>query len=313
MKAVIVTEFGDAKKLQIVDDWAQPQLAADEVLLKVRCASINPIDWKTRKGLGWAAESIKNKLPWVLGFDVAGEVISVGKDVDSFKVGSRVCTTTDMLNSGGSYAELIAVSASRLVAIPENVDFKDAAALPLAGMTGWQSLDLIGIEQNDQILILGGAGGVGHLCCQFARLRGAHVSATTSTKNKVFLQSLGVHPIDYNAETLEEKSFDGIIDLIGGNTGINALSALKDGGKMVTIPSITAKEIIEVAETHGKNADTMIYQLDVVLLEKMLVLLSEKKVKVEIQKTYALHEITPAHQICEEGHVRGKIVITVAE
>lgn len=312
MRHVIYERFGERDVLQVVrSDLPTP--AEGQVLVRVHGAGLNPIDWKTRKGLGFAARQIENDLPWTPGYDIAGEVVAVGEQVTTLVPGDRVMGMVGFPAMGGGYSEYALAQADELAIVPEELDLVTAGGLPLAALTAWQGLfEVAKLEAGQKILVHAGAGGVGHFAVQFARERGAHVIATASAGNRDFLAELGVHEvIDYRTTDLVEECYglDVVLDLIGGDTGKRSLHTLGEQGVLVTIPTVTADEIISEAEAMGLRAHGMTVRPDVFHLEEIAELIEDGDVRVHIEKAFPLEDVAQAHDMLEGGHVRGKLVL----
>ncbi|MCM0614299.1 NADP-dependent oxidoreductase [Marinobacter sediminum] len=312
MRHVIYDRFGERDVLQVVSSEI-PVPQAGQVLIRVRGAGLNPIDWKTRKGLGFAARQIEDSLPWTPGYDVAGEVVAVADDVTTLAPGDRVMGMIGFPATGGSYAEFAVAGADELAIVPEELDLVTAGALPLAALTAWQALfEVAKLEPGQKILIHAGAGGVGHFAVQFALERGAHVIATASASNRDFLAELGVHEvIDYHSSDVAEECYglDVVLDLIGGKAGKRSLHTLGEHGVLVTIPTVTADEIISAAEGLGLRAHGMTVRPDVFHLDEIAELIEDGDVKVHIERAFPLEQVADAHELLEGGHVRGKLVL----
>ena len=175
-KQIAISQFGDPDVL-VTQTSPIPQPQAGEVLVKVHFSGVNPIDVKTRAGLGWAASENKDNLPWVPGYDISGQVASLGESSERFSVGDNVAGFVGFPLTGGGYSQYICVPESALSLVPDSVTLEAAAALPLAGQTAVQALDKAGVHEGDRVLILAGAGGVGHIAIQVAccgKSRGIH-------------------------------------------------------------------------------------------------------------------------------------------
>ncbi|MBD3642116.1 MAG: NADP-dependent oxidoreductase [Marinobacter sp.] len=312
MRHVVYDRFGERDVLQVVESPV-PQPDTGQVLVRVHGAGLNPIDWKTRKGLGFAARQIENSLPWTPGYDVAGEVVAVAEDVTTLAPGDRVMGMVGFPAAGGGYAEYALAAADELAIVPEELDLVTAGGVPLAALTAWQGLFEMGkLESGQKILIHAGAGGVGHFAVQFALERGAHVIATASARNRDFLAELGVHEvIDYHTTDFADECYglDMVLDLIGGDVGKRSLHTLAEGGVLVTIPTVTADEIISVAEEMGLRAHGMTVRPDVFHLEEIAELIEDGDVRVHVDGRFALDQVREAHEALEGGHVRGKLVL----
>jgi len=315
MRAMQISEFGECKVLRLVE-LPQPVPTADQVLVRVNAAGVNPIDFKTRKGLGFVAQYLKDKLPWTPGFDFAGEIVAVGSAVKNFHRGDAVTGFANFPQGGGAYAEYLAVDAHQLVRKPPEVSFITAGALPVAGLTAYQALfELAGLHAQQRVLILAGAGGVGHLAIQLAKLKNAWVAATASSKKLAWLRALGAdRAVDYTApDSFSDLGlFDVVIDNVGGAVGMAALELLAPQGRLVTIPTVTAADIITKAHAEGKTAVGLTVHFNAAQLNALLALLSEGKLKLHIEKSYLLEEAALAHADMEQGRTSGKRVLLVA-
>jgi len=312
MQHVSYDRFGERDVLQVVTS-EMPEPDAGQVLVRVHGAGLNPIDWKTRKGLGFAARQIEASLPWTPGYDVAGEVIAVADDVTTLAPGDRVMGMIGFPEGGGGYARYAVAGADEFAIVPEELDLLAAGALPLAALTAWQALfEVAKLESGQKILIHAGAGGVGHFAVQFALERGAHVVATASSANRDFLAELGVHEvIDYHTTDVAEECYglDVVLDLIGGDVGKRSLHTLGEHGVLVTIPTVTADDIISAAEEMGLRAHGMTVRPDVFHLDEIAELIEDGDVRVHLDRVFPLDQVAAAHELLEGGHVRGKLVL----
>ncbi|MGF1705606.1 NADP-dependent oxidoreductase [Enterovibrio baiacu] len=303
-----ITAFGGPETLKR-QYTAVPEPQEGQVLIKVAFAGVNPVDAKTRAGLGWGAEKIKDILPWVPGFDAAGVVV---KDAGAFKAGDRVA---GRIVEGGGYGQYLCASADALSRIPDDVSFEAAASLPVAGLTAWQALELAGLKAGEKALILAGAGGVGHIAIQLAKAQGANVYASSSAANLTFVNGLGATALDYAASSLETQvsDVDVLIDLVGGDVGEAALACVAKNGRVVTVPTITADRIIAAAQPLGIDVKGMLVVPNPEQMDTLLALVQEGKVRVEIAKTYPLEEGVQAHVDIQTGRTRGKLLLEMPE
>jgi len=308
-----ITQFGEPSVLAM-QTAEVPQPAVNQVLVKVAYAGVNPIDAKTRAGLGWAAQQNKDNLPWVPGYDIAGEVAALGAGVHSLSVGDTVSGFVGFPLQGGGYSEYVVADANALSLVTEAVPLIEAAALPLAGQTAWQALEKVQVSAGERVLILAGAGGVGHIAIQLAVAKGAEVMATCSSANMAFITSLGGTAIDYCQAPLAEQvdRVDVLIDLMGGDVGIAALDCVKSGGRVVTLPTITADVVCEHARLLGLQAEGMLVSPSVEQNNAMMVMLEAGTLQLHIAARYPLSEGALAHQKIETGRTRGKVVLSVA-
>jgi len=227
--------------------------------------------------------------------------------------GDRVMGMIGFPVTGGAYAEYAIADAEDLAIVPEELDLIAAAGVPLAALTAWQALfEVAELESGQKILIHAGAGGVGHFAVQFALERGAHVIVTASSRNRDFLAELGVHEvIDYHTTDFTEECYglDVVLDLVGGETGKRSLQTLSDSGVLVTIPTVTADEVVSAAEAMGVRAHGMRSRPDAFHLDEIAELIEDGDVKVHVDQVFALDQVQDAHELLEGGHVRGKLVL----
>lgn len=314
MKAIQISEFGDADVLKYVD-IAEPVCGPNEVLVKVNAAGVNPIDYKTRKGLGFVANYLKDKLPWIPGFDFAGEVVACGENFNSFLTAQNVVGFANFPQGGGAYAEYVSVPVEHIIRKPARVSMTAAGALPIAGLTAYQALiDSGNVQANEKILILAGAGGVGHLAIQIAKLKQAHVFATSSKAKLDFIAALGADIVlDYAnpAAIAAAGPYDLIIDNRGGQTGLDALGLLNPKGRLITIPTVSAAGIISKATSLNRKAQGLTVRFEAAQLTQLLHWMEEEKLKLHIDKTYLLSEASLAHQDIEQDRTTGKRVLII--
>jgi NADPH:quinone reductase-like Zn-dependent oxidoreductase len=307
MRAVQIHSYGGAEQLQLTNTKV-PVPAEDEVLVKIHTAGVNPIDWKVREG--YLAELLPHRLPLTLGWDFAGQVVSVGKNVKQWSVGDAVYSHPN-LSKNGTYAEYITVSADEIAAKPKTLNWQESAAVPLVTLTAWQALNEIGkIKTGDRVLIHAGAGGVGNAAIQLAKQAGATVYTTSSSKNIDFLKSLGADEvIDYMQEDFSKlNGLDLIFDTMGGDVLEKSWSTLKKGGNLVSIAEIPNDEL---AIKHDVKANFCFVQPNSGHLSEIASLIDSGSIKVEIDSVYQLDDVVKAHKKSESGHTRGKIVLQI--
>ena len=285
--------------------------AADEVRVQVHAASVNPIDWKTRNGSGIPVE-----FPWIVGWDVAGVVDEAGADVSEFGVGDEVYGLVQFPGGGGAYAEAIAVPASELMLMPESLSFKEAAGVPMVALTAWQALDAADVRADRRVLVHAAAGGVGHFAVQFAKQRGAHVIGTASSSNEEYLRELGVDEyVNYRERQFEDaiEPVDAVIDTIGGETFERSLEILKDGEVIDKLPSDPTPEQQEMADDYNVQAIHTNVRWNRDWFKDITELIENGAVTPTIDTVFPLAEAQRAHELSEEGHVRGKVVLKTRE
>jgi NADPH:quinone reductase-like Zn-dependent oxidoreductase len=279
-----------------------------QVLVSVKAASVNPVDFKIRSGKYPAVK--EDRLPYTPGRDVSGIVEKCGAQATQFKVGDAVVGIVGI--AGGGYAEKAVLDEKALALKPREIDFVHAAAIPLAGQTAWQGLFRYGqLKAGQSVLIHGGSGGVGHFAVQFAKAKGARVLTTVSTENLEFARSLGADVvIDYKKQRFEElaQDLDMVFDLIDGETRERSWTLLKKGGVLVTTLSEPSQQ---TAAQYGVRTMRYTVEADGKELAEILGLVTSGKVTSHVQKTYPLEQAAQALNSVEQGHSVGKIVITM--
>lgn len=242
MKAMTIDSFGGVEKLKLSDITLLPP-EADEVQIKVIYAGVNPVDWKIREGL--LKDRMPHEFPIVLGWDASGKISAVGKNVQKFKIGDEVyayCRKPTI--QWGTYAEYVNMEAIHVALKPKKFNFSQAASIPLAGLTAWQSLfDCAKLKQGEKVLIHAGAGGVGSLAIQLAKSIHAFVYTTASEANREYVKSLGADVvIDYRRDNfvdvikkLEPAGIEVVFYTVGEKTLSESAKVLKPGGRLVSI------------------------------------------------------------------------------
>ncbi len=308
MKAAMINEYGNQSMLKYTD-VERPEPKADEVLVKVHVAAVNPVDWKIRDGLG---EMFKLQLPIILGCEVAGTIEEVGGDVKDFKRGDEVYGYIG--SHSGGYAEYAIAKADEIARKPERLDFGNAAAIAVGALTSWQAMfDLAKLQSGQRVLITGASGGVGSMAVQLAKAKGAFVTGTASGKNEAFVRSLGADEfIDYTEQQFEDlvKDVDVVFDTVGGDTLTRAFQTLKKGGFLVTTVQPPSAE---KAKEFGVTAAMVEAQPSAKQLAEINRLIDEGKLKTHVATVLPLAEVKKAHQLSESGRTRGKIVLQIGE
>jgi NADPH:quinone reductase-like Zn-dependent oxidoreductase len=299
MQAVLIRETGGPEVLQI-EEVDQPEPGDDEVLIKVRAISVNPVDWKSRSGMA------PTDLPQIPGKDLSGTVeVSRG---EGFSEGDDVFGNVP----SGAYAEFATVSTDVIARKPEGLAHEQAAALPVAGLTAWQGLfDVGGLERGQTVLVAGAPGGVGHLAVQFAKVEGARVIGTGSSRNRDFVLGLGADDyVAYDEQDVGQAvtDVDLAFDTVGGDTTGSLVPTVREGGVLVTIAAAPPEE---AAAARGARAELFVAQPNPERLSRIGQLVADGEVRVELAEVLPLTEIQRAHELSESRHVRGKIVVTV--
>ena len=310
MKTIRIHNYGGPEVL-LYEEAPRPQVRQGEVLIRVHAAGVNPLDCKVRAGE--LKEVIQHKPPLSPGWDVSGVVDEVGQGVSRLKRGDEVFAMADPMRDG-AYADYIAVREATVAVKPKSLYHVRAAAVPLSALTAWQSLFDVGhLEFGQRILIHGGSGGVGHFAVQLAKWKGAYVIATASTKNQKLLRSFGAHAtIDYTSHKFEEiaDKVDLVLDTIGGETQKRSWRVLKKGGVLI---SLVQRPVQETARQFGGRGMMCRVQPDGAQLSKIAKLIDSAKLKPTIDRVLPLREARRAHELTQNGHILGKIVLRVKD
>jgi NADPH:quinone reductase-like Zn-dependent oxidoreductase len=310
MKAVRIHTYGGREVVRY-EEAPGPVPASDEVLVRVRAASVNPVDWKTRSG-GGMADKIGERFPLVLGWDVSGTVEEVGPDVGDLAVGDEVFGLLRFPQPGQTYAEYVVAPARELAPKPRRLSHAEAAAMPLAALTAWQALfETGGLAAGRTVLVHAAAGGVGHLAVQLAKWKGARVMGTASGANADFLRTLGAEPVDHTRERFEDAV--GEVDLalvaVNGDVADRTLGVLRRGGVLVSIRSEPSRE---KAERLGVRSERVLVRPHGGQLAEISSLVDAGHVRPTVAAEFPLEEVNQAFELSEGGHVRGKVVLRVA-
>lgn len=300
--------FGESESLH--PDDVEPSLPdAAQVLVSVKAASVNPVDFKIRNGKYPAVK--EDRLPYTLGRDVSGLIEQCGAQATLFKVGDEVFGMVGI--GGGGYAEKAVLDQKAIARKPSGLDHPHAAAIPLAGHTAWQGLFRHGgLKPGQSVLIHGGSGGVGHFAIQFAKVKGARVLTTVGTSNVDFAKSLGADVvIDYKTQRFEDhaRDLDMVFDLIDGETRERSWKLLKRGGVLVS--TLTAPSQEKASEL-GVRALRYTVEADGDELAEIASLVVAGKVKPHVEKTLPLDQASRALNTVEKDHPVGKIVLTMS-
>ncbi len=310
MKAVRIHAYGNAGVLAY-EDAPRPSIAANDVLVRVVAASVNPVDWKIREG--YLREIISYAFPLTLGWDVSGVVEAVGADVSRFNVGDAVFSRPDITRNG-TYAEYVAVREDELAHKPKTVSHVEAASLPLAGITAWEALFTAAkLTARQRVLIHAGSGGVGSLAIQLAKSCGAYVFATTSGRNVAFVKSLGADEvIDYRAQPFEVavKDVDVVFDTVGGKVQDASWSVLKPGGILVSIISPPPEER---ALALGVRSAFVFIEPNAEILAQLAQRVDTGSLRPIVGAEFSLEDIAQAHALSQSGRAVGKIALYVGQ
>jgi NADPH:quinone reductase-like Zn-dependent oxidoreductase len=310
MRAVLVERFGGPEVLALAQ-IEQPQPISTEVLVEAHAAGLNPVDYKTRRGEGvarWAGPP-----PFVLGWDVAGVVVSTGYGVTRLEPGDRVFGMPRFPRPSGAYAELVAAPSLHFARVPDGLDFIHAAAVPLAALTAWQSLiDAAQLSAGQTALVHGAAGGVGHLAVQIAAAKGASVIATARRQSHDFLRALGVADlVDREEPRVATASVDVAMDLVGGRDKNWLLEVVREGGFLVAIADGADNATRAQAQQRNVRVLEPLVEPDGRALDEIAALLTDGKLRVVVDEVFPLEAAADAHRRLERGGVRGKLVLEV--
>jgi NADPH:quinone reductase-like Zn-dependent oxidoreductase len=334
MKAVIAEQYGGVEVLELSHDLPVPRVGPNGVLVKVHAASVNPVDWKLRKGLLDPVMPVMFPVIW--GCDLSGVVKEVGPAVTLFKPGDEVYGMKDgyvAKTYRGTYAEYVVIPEKSLASKPRTLSHEEAAAVPLAALTAWQAMVNQGkLKPGRRVLIHAGAGGVGVMAIQITKAFGAYVAATASTRNQDLLRELGADlAIDYTREKISKvrPKFDLVLDGIGESVWAESFRTLKVGGRLVTLTvpipetptgklrffaTATRGMVFGVARglLGGKRLAMTRVKPRGGELEKISALIEAGKIRPIIDKIFPLEQIADAHRLSEAGHVRGKLVVKIS-
>ncbi|GAA3044878.1 NADP-dependent oxidoreductase [Actinokineospora globicatena] len=283
-----------------------------EVLVRVHAAGVNPVDWKIRAGVfppgGLGAH------PFTQGWDVAG-VVESGPRVTRFQPGDEVFGLLWFPRQAGGYGEYVTAPARQFARKPASLSFAEAAALPMAGLTAWQTLvDVAGVGAGTRVLVTAAAGGVGHLACQIAKHRGAVVTGTASAPKHEFLAGLGVdNAVDYTKVDVSTtvRDQDVVLDLLGGDHTLGLLDTLRPGGLLVLTIGQVSPEVTRAAEARGVRVTPFLVEPDSTGLAAVADLVDREAVRVHVEHILPLAEAGKAHEIGAANRTTGKIVLAV--
>ncbi|MEU2788011.1 NADP-dependent oxidoreductase [Streptomyces sp. NPDC007100] len=307
MKAVIANSYGDPGQLHYADR-PDPKVAPDSVLVRVKAAGVNPVDWKVLAG--YLDPIMDVHFPLIPGWDVAGVVEALGDDATEFEVGDEVIgyVRKDAVQQG-TFAELVAAPVRTLARKPAALDWQQAAGLPLAGLTAYQALDRVGVTAGETVLVHAAAGGVGSLGVQIAVARGARVIGTASERNHDFLRSLGAEPVTYGeglAERVRELAPDGVdaaLDFVGDGAVDVSQELLRDTSRVVSVVD---------GDVRKKGGHLVWVRPDSAGLTALADLADAGKLTVNVDTVLPLAEAAEAFRRSQEGRTRGKIVVEVS-
>lgn len=309
---MVLKKFGGTENFAI-KELPRPRIGDKEVLIRVLAIGLNPIDVKTRKGLGIAKFYLPD-VPVILGWDVSGVIVKVGAKVRDFKVGNSVFGTINFPGCGNAYAEYIVAPANQIALKPCILSHEEAAAATLSALTAWQALvDTGNIKKGDKVLIHGAAGDVGSFAVQIAKYLDAYVVGTASGKGVEFAKELGADKVvDYKTQRFEylTDGFDFILDTVGGENFTRSLKVLKPDGTIVLLPSEKVADAEKMAVVnHVRNYHHILMHSDGKEMQQIAILLEGGRMQVHVDKVFPFEELPKAHEALERGKIKGKVVI----
>lgn len=309
MRAAVVDRYGSPEEFRL-ERLPTPQPRQGEVLVEVRAAGINAIDWKTRAGFGVPIP----RFPAVLGWDVSGVVAATGRGASRFGVGDEVFGLVRFPEPAGAYAEYVVAPEEELAPKPSGVDHRAAVGCMVA-LTAWDALfEQAGLERGQRVLVHGAAGGVGHVAVQLAHDAGAEVIGTASARNREFVLRLGADAVvDYTTTRLEEsaKDVDVVVDTRSGEDFLRLLETLRPGGTIVTLLGEQDGQAA-AAERRGVRLAYTYVAPDGRTLSGLSELMRQRRLRINVDRSFPLEDLHTAHTIGEQGHVRGLLVLDVS-
>ena len=310
MKAVQISQYGDASVLTVTADAPKPTVAEGKVLVEVHAASVNPIDSIIRSGA--YAKMMPLAMPATLGTDMAGVVVEVGPGVTDVKKGDKVYGMASLLaGASGAFAEYAVVPAGLLARIPNGLGLTEAAALPLTAVSALEVIDeKMKVGNGHKVLVHGGAGGIGTMAIQLARHRGATVATTALAESTAYVKGLGADVvIDYQKDAFDKvlSGYDFVFDTVAGETYKRSFAVLKRGG---TIVSMLEQPNAELAAQYGVTAVAQLTQVNTARLNTVTELVNKGVIKVHVERAYPMEQVKDAFLARESGKVRGKVVLT---
>lgn len=308
MRAITFASYGGPDVLEVTDQ-PDPVVGPDSVQVRVRAVSVNPVDHKVRAG--YLQGAFPSRLPIISGWDVAGVVEAVGPAVTEHAVGDEVIgyVRKDWIEQG-TYAELVAAHPRHLAPKPTSVTFAEAAALPLAGLTALQTIERAGVGRGDVVLVHAAAGGVGAFAVQIAVARGARVIGTAGLGNQDFLVALGAEAVVYGERLADRvrafapQGVDVALDYVGGEALAVSADVVRDPSRIVSVVDAAG-----VKEAGGRYVFVRPDSEQLTTLSRMV---DAGSLRVELAQTFAFEEAADAQRLVEQGHVRGKVAITVS-
>jgi alcohol dehydrogenase len=313
MKSAQISKYGSSEVIEINQNTSEPTVSSGKVLVIIKAAGVNPVDWKIREG--GMQQIISLQFPSILGIDFSGVIKQIGEDLypSDFKQGDEIYGQAGVISGGsGAFAEMALVNTESIANKPKSLSHAEAAALPLVGVSAWKALiENIELSKDQKILIHGGAGGIGSIAIQLAKNLGAYVATTVSANDKQFVQELGADVvIDYKTQTFEDvlHEYDAVFDTVGGETYTRSFKVLKKGGIIV---SMLEQPNSELMSRYGIKAIFQFTQADRERLRKLAQWVDENIIRVNVEKTFSLEEAGKAPDYQKDLHPRGRVVLAM--
>ena len=313
MKAIQIKKYGSNDVVEVNETASAPSLSSGKILVNIKASGVNPVDWKIREG--YMQQIMPLQFPSTLGMDFSGVVKQVEEDAHSdFKQGDEVYGQASIFSGGsGAFAELALASKDSIAHKPKTLNYLEAAALPLVGVSAWQALvEHIRLSKDKKVLVQGGAGGIGSIAIQLAKHLGAFVATTVSTDDKQFVQELGADQvIDYKTENFEDivYDYDAVFDTVSGDTYKRSFKVLKKGSGMIV--STLEQPNSELMNQYGIKAVFLFSQVNRQRLTRLAEWIDQNNIRVNIDKTFSLDEAAKALDYQKDGYPRGKVVLTI--
>ncbi len=301
MKAVRYHEYGDSAKLAI-ETADRPAPKANEVLVKVAYAGVNPVDWKLRSGM--LKDFMPVSFPAIPGADFSGVVAAAGAGVKDLPKGRKVFGV-----AGAAYAEYLVAAGAAVAGVPDNITLEEAASVPLGALTAWHTVEAANIQAGQTVVVVGAAGGVGLYAVQLSRQKGARVIGLASGANVAFVKSLGAEAVDYRGGAVSSLAgrADVVIDTVGGAALEDAYALVKKGGVLLTVagaPSAEKAKALGITADRGGNKGPE-------PLGKIRALLESGRLKAGVGKVFPMREAGAAQDLSQSGHGRGRILLEI--
>jgi len=325
MKAAQIDRYGDSKVVEIKQNAPPPpKPSTDKILVDIKAAGVNPVDWKIREG--HMQQMIHLQFPSTLGMDFSGVINQVGEGQEEegqelstdFKQGDEVYGQAAVPSGGsGAFAEIALTKADSIAPKPKSLNHFEAAALPLVGVSAWQALvENMNLSNGQRILIHGGAGGIGSIAIQLAKNLGAYVATTVSADDKQFVQDLGADEIiDYKIQAFEYvlREYDAVFDTVGGDTYTKSFNILKkgNGGNGGILVSMLEQPNKELLEQFGVKAVFLFTQVNRERLTQLGQWVDQNNIKMHVDRTFSIDDAAKALDYVKDVRPRGKVVLEI--